>query len=143
MFADWEEIFGKDRATGEFAEGPEDAVEEIERTEAQKVANNMSLGFFVFAVDEDDVPATREDQTAQEEPNVSLEQHKVPLLLKMNLIYQLEQNKVHSQLKMMEPNKLRNKIIILKHHLLKPMKKVDARKEKQQLRKRMKLFLKV
>uniref|UniRef100_M1CB19 RNase H family protein n=1 Tax=Solanum tuberosum TaxID=4113 RepID=M1CB19_SOLTU len=35
LFADWEEIFGKDRATGKFAEGPEDDVEEIERIEAQ------------------------------------------------------------------------------------------------------------
>ncbi|KAJ8569612.1 hypothetical protein K7X08_006189 [Anisodus acutangulus] len=71
LFADWEEIFGKDRATGEFTEGLEDAVEEIERTEAQEVPNDMSLGFPIIVVDEDDASATIEDQAAQEEPNVS------------------------------------------------------------------------
>lgn len=70
LFADWEEIFGKDRATREFGEGPED-VEEIERSEAQEGANNMSLGFPTVVVDEDYVTATRENQAAQEEPNVS------------------------------------------------------------------------
>ncbi|XP_049372455.1 uncharacterized protein LOC125837364 [Solanum verrucosum] len=71
LFADWEVIFGKDRATGEFAEGPEDAVEEIERIEAQEITDGMSVGFPIDVVDVDDASGTREDQAAQEEPNVS------------------------------------------------------------------------
>ncbi|KAK6805263.1 hypothetical protein RDI58_003048 [Solanum bulbocastanum] len=45
MFVDWEEIFGKDRATGEFAEGPFDAVEEIQRSQSSVLFNDMSLEF--------------------------------------------------------------------------------------------------
>ncbi|KAG5586447.1 hypothetical protein H5410_046881 [Solanum commersonii] len=45
MFVDWEEIFGKDRATGEFAEGPLDVVEEIQRSQSSVLFNDMSLGF--------------------------------------------------------------------------------------------------
>ncbi|KAK6803852.1 hypothetical protein RDI58_001636 [Solanum bulbocastanum] len=45
MFVDWEEIFGKDRATGEFAEGPLDAVEEIQRSQSSVPFNDMSLEF--------------------------------------------------------------------------------------------------
>ena len=45
MFEDWEEIFGKDRATGEFAEGPLDATEEIQKSQAPQHSNDMSLGF--------------------------------------------------------------------------------------------------
>ncbi|KAG5600254.1 hypothetical protein H5410_031624 [Solanum commersonii] len=71
LFADWEVIFGKDRATGEFAEGPEDVVEEIERIEAQEITDGMSVGFPIDVVDVDDASGTREDQAAQEEPNVS------------------------------------------------------------------------
>ncbi|KAK4729589.1 hypothetical protein R3W88_022577 [Solanum pinnatisectum] len=71
LFADWEEIFGKDRATGEFAEVPEDVVEEIERIEAQKINNGTSVGFLVVVVNVDDASGTREDQATQEEPNVS------------------------------------------------------------------------
>uniref|UniRef100_M1CSC1 RNase H family protein n=1 Tax=Solanum tuberosum TaxID=4113 RepID=M1CSC1_SOLTU len=56
-----------------------------------------------------------------------LEQHKVHLLLKMNLMNQLEQHKVHSQFKKVKPINLR---IVLKHCLLKSTKKVDAKKKK-------------
>ena len=45
MFVDWEEIFGKDRATGEFAEGPLDVVEDIQRIQSSVMFNDMSLGF--------------------------------------------------------------------------------------------------
>ena len=45
MFVDWEKIFGKDRATGEFAEGPLDAVEDIQRSQSSVMFNDMSLGF--------------------------------------------------------------------------------------------------
>ncbi|KAH0649252.1 hypothetical protein KY285_034500 [Solanum tuberosum] len=65
------EIFGKDRATGEFAKGPEDVVEEIERIEAQEINNGMSLGFPFVVIDVDDASGKSEDQTTQEEPNVS------------------------------------------------------------------------
>ncbi|KAG5590014.1 hypothetical protein H5410_040528 [Solanum commersonii] len=65
------EIFGKDRATGEFAEGPEDVVEEIERIEAQEINNGMSLGFPFVVIDVDDASGKSEDQATQEEPNVS------------------------------------------------------------------------
>ncbi|KAH0715023.1 hypothetical protein KY284_007928 [Solanum tuberosum] len=45
MFVDWEEFFGRGRATGEFAKGPLDAVEEIQRSRSSGLFNNMSLGF--------------------------------------------------------------------------------------------------
>ncbi|KAH0746377.1 hypothetical protein KY285_008034 [Solanum tuberosum] len=45
MFVDWEEFFGRDRATGEFAKGLLDAVEEIQRSRSSGLFNNMSLGF--------------------------------------------------------------------------------------------------
>uniref|UniRef100_A0A3Q7ICG3 Myb/SANT-like domain-containing protein n=1 Tax=Solanum lycopersicum TaxID=4081 RepID=A0A3Q7ICG3_SOLLC len=45
MFVDWEKIFGKDRATGEFAEGPLDAVEDIQRSQSSVMFNDMSLGY--------------------------------------------------------------------------------------------------
>ena len=54
LFADWEEIFGKDRATREFAEGQEDVVEEIQRIESQEITNGMSVGFPIDVVDIDD-----------------------------------------------------------------------------------------
>ncbi|KAH0633005.1 hypothetical protein KY284_035791 [Solanum tuberosum] len=59
LFADWEEIFSKDRATGEFAE------------EAQEITNGTSVGFPIVVVEVNDASGTREDQAAQEEPNVS------------------------------------------------------------------------
>ncbi|KAK4731325.1 hypothetical protein R3W88_024313 [Solanum pinnatisectum] len=73
LFTDWEEIFGKDRATREFAEGPEDTVEEIERIEAQEITNGMSVGFPIVVVDEPNVStgATQSPFTAQDEPNES------------------------------------------------------------------------
>ncbi|KAG5606897.1 hypothetical protein H5410_028389 [Solanum commersonii] len=48
-----------------------DGVQEIERTKAQEVANDMSMEFPIIFVDEDDALAEREDQIAQEEPSVS------------------------------------------------------------------------
>ncbi|KAK6775897.1 hypothetical protein RDI58_026898 [Solanum bulbocastanum] len=45
MLVDWEEIFGNDRATEEFAKGSLDAVEEIQRSQSLGLFNNMSLGF--------------------------------------------------------------------------------------------------
>ncbi|KAH0633713.1 hypothetical protein KY284_036499 [Solanum tuberosum] len=53
LFKDWEEIFGKDRATGEFVEGPLDATEEIQKSQAPQHSNDMSLGFLID-VDLDD-----------------------------------------------------------------------------------------
>ncbi|KAH0783038.1 hypothetical protein KY290_002636 [Solanum tuberosum] len=111
LFVDREEIFGKDKATGEFAEEPEDVVEEIERIEAQEITNGTSVGFSIDVVDVDDVSGTREDKAAQEDLMYQLEQHKVHLLLKMNLMNQLEQHKVHSQLKKVKPINLRNKVM--------------------------------
>ena len=71
-----------------------------------------------------------------------LEQHKVHLLLKLNLMNQLEQHKVHSPLQKVKPINLRKRATVLKHHLLKSTKKVDAKKEKH-LKMIMRLFLKV
>ncbi|KAH0688801.1 hypothetical protein KY289_016159 [Solanum tuberosum] len=45
MFVDWEEIFGKDRATVEFAESPLDVVKEIQRSQSSVLFNDMSLGY--------------------------------------------------------------------------------------------------
>ncbi|KAG5572168.1 hypothetical protein H5410_061934 [Solanum commersonii] len=71
LFTDWEEIFRKDGATEQFAEGPEVGVQEIERIEAQEVSNDMSFEFPIIVIDEDDAPAKKEDQIAQGEPSVS------------------------------------------------------------------------
>ncbi|KAH0693488.1 hypothetical protein KY285_020585 [Solanum tuberosum] len=71
---DWDDLIKVDpnaKATGEFAEGPEDVVEEIERIEAQEITNDTSVGFPIDVVDVDDASGTRKDQAAQEEPNVS------------------------------------------------------------------------
>ncbi|KAF3668474.1 Glutamyl-tRNA(Gln) amidotransferase subunit B, chloroplastic/mitochondrial [Capsicum annuum] len=54
MFEDWEEIFGKDRATGEFAEAPLDAIEEIQKSQTPQLCNNMSLGFLIDVDDEEE-----------------------------------------------------------------------------------------
>ncbi|KAH0636944.1 hypothetical protein KY289_036859 [Solanum tuberosum] len=72
LFVDWEEIFRKDGATEQSAKGPEVGVQEIERIEAQEVANDMSFEFPIIVVDEDDAPAKKEDQIAQGEPSVSV-----------------------------------------------------------------------
>ncbi|KAH0725670.1 hypothetical protein KY284_001535 [Solanum tuberosum] len=60
------------------AQGPEDAAEEIERTEAQEITNDTFVGFPIVVVDVDDAPGTRENQAAQEEPNVSTESTQSP-----------------------------------------------------------------
>ncbi|XP_059293012.1 uncharacterized protein LOC132046404 [Lycium ferocissimum] len=67
MFEDWEEIFGKDRATGEFAEGPLDAAEDILRSQASGLSNDMSLG---FPIDIDD----EEEDDASHGPNIATEE---------------------------------------------------------------------
>ncbi|PHT54873.1 Heat shock 70 kDa protein [Capsicum baccatum] len=54
MFEDWEEIFGKDRATGEFAEVPLDAIEEIQKSRTPQLCNDMSLGFLIDIDDEEE-----------------------------------------------------------------------------------------
>ncbi|KAG5611550.1 hypothetical protein H5410_022831 [Solanum commersonii] len=48
-----------------------DNFEEIERIEAEEVANDMSLEFPIIVVDEDDALAKKEDQITQGEPSVS------------------------------------------------------------------------
>ncbi|KAF3629676.1 hypothetical protein FXO38_27557 [Capsicum annuum] len=57
MFRDWEEIFEKNRATGEFAKGPLHAVEEIQRNQCPELFNVMTSGFpiDVDGDEEDDV----------------------------------------------------------------------------------------
>ncbi|KAK6780305.1 hypothetical protein RDI58_022489 [Solanum bulbocastanum] len=64
MFVDWEEIFGKDRATREFVEGPLDAVEEIQRSQSSVLFNDMSLGFPI------DLDGDEEDGSSHR-PNVA------------------------------------------------------------------------
>ncbi|KAK4708724.1 hypothetical protein R3W88_029649 [Solanum pinnatisectum] len=53
LFADWEEIFGKDKATGEHAEGPLDAVENILKSRTSGLSTDMSLEFLIN-VDDDE-----------------------------------------------------------------------------------------
>jgi len=70
LFKDWEEIFGKDRATGEFAEGPLDATEEIQKSQAPQHSNDMSLGFPIDVdLDDDD-----EEENAYHSSKVSTEE---------------------------------------------------------------------
>ncbi|XP_009612019.1 uncharacterized protein [Nicotiana tomentosiformis] len=54
MFEDWEEIFGKDRATGEFAEGLLNTVEDILRSQASGLSNDMSIGWPIDVDEEED-----------------------------------------------------------------------------------------
>ncbi|KAF3633006.1 putative HUA2-like protein 3-like [Capsicum annuum] len=51
---DWEEIFGKDRATGEFVEAPLDAIEDIQKSRTPQLCNDMSLGFLIDVDDEEE-----------------------------------------------------------------------------------------
>ncbi|KAG5632870.1 hypothetical protein H5410_004587 [Solanum commersonii] len=59
LFTDWEEIFRKDGATEQYVEEAEVGVQEIERIEAEEVANDMSLEFPIIVVDEDDAPTKK------------------------------------------------------------------------------------
>ncbi|KAH0696134.1 hypothetical protein KY290_013500 [Solanum tuberosum] len=68
LFKDWEEIFGKDRATREFVEGPLDATEEIQKSQAPQHSNDMSLGFLID-VDLDDDDDDDEEEEEEEEEN--------------------------------------------------------------------------
>ncbi|PHU07416.1 hypothetical protein BC332_23905 [Capsicum chinense] len=54
MFEDWEEIFDKDRATGEFAEAPLDTTKEIQKSLTPQFCNDMSLGFPIDVDDEEE-----------------------------------------------------------------------------------------
>ncbi|KAM3202460.1 hypothetical protein P3L10_030084 [Capsicum annuum] len=45
MFVDLEEIFGKNRATREYVEGPLDAVEDILKSQISGISIDMTLGF--------------------------------------------------------------------------------------------------
>ncbi|OIT30144.1 hypothetical protein A4A49_16272 [Nicotiana attenuata] len=56
MFEDWEETFGEDRATGEFAERPLDATMEIQKSQAPKFYN-ISLGFLIDIDDDKEADA--------------------------------------------------------------------------------------
>ena len=66
-----EEIFHKDGATEQSAEGPEVGVQEIEWIKAQEDTNDMSLYFPIIVVHEYDAPAKKEDQIAEGKPIVS------------------------------------------------------------------------
>ena len=59
LFADSKEIFRKDGTTEQFVEGPEVGVQEIERTEAQEDANDMTLEFPIIVVNENDAPTKK------------------------------------------------------------------------------------
>ncbi|PHT72122.1 hypothetical protein T459_22907 [Capsicum annuum] len=54
LIEDWEEIFGKDRATGEFVEAPLDAIEDIQKSRTPQLCNDMSLGFLIDVDDEEE-----------------------------------------------------------------------------------------
>uniref|UniRef100_M0ZK88 RNase H family protein n=1 Tax=Solanum tuberosum TaxID=4113 RepID=M0ZK88_SOLTU len=75
LFKDWEEIFGKDRATGEFVEGPLDATEEIQKSQAPQHSNDMSLGFLIDVDLDDD----------EEEEENAYHSSKIGTKLKMSL----------------------------------------------------------
>ncbi|PHT33950.1 hypothetical protein CQW23_25750 [Capsicum baccatum] len=54
MYGDWEEIFGKDRETGEFAKALLDATEDIQKSPTPQLCNDMSLGFLIDVDDEEE-----------------------------------------------------------------------------------------
>ncbi|PHU13660.1 ABC transporter B family member 11 [Capsicum chinense] len=66
IFADWEEIFGKDRATGEHAEGPLDVVEDILKNQTSELSIDMTLGFPIN-IDEDEDEGSHGPNIATEE----------------------------------------------------------------------------
>ncbi|KAF3622766.1 putative HUA2-like protein 3-like [Capsicum annuum] len=68
MFEDWEEIFGKDRATGEFAKGPLDAAEEIQRNQCPELFNVMTLGFPIDVDGDEEEDASHKPNAATGEP---------------------------------------------------------------------------
>ncbi|PHT44824.1 ABC transporter B family member 12 [Capsicum baccatum] len=68
IFANWEEIFGKDRATGEHAEGPLDVVEDILKNQTSGLSIDMTLGFPIN-IDGD------EDEGSHG-PNIAIEESK-------------------------------------------------------------------
>ena len=150
MFEDWEEIFGMDRETGEFAEGPLDATEEIQKSQAPQHSNDMSLGFPID-VDLDDDEEEEENVYHSSKVGV-LKKLKMPLdkvnLLQLkispNLVHLLElkmsldlaylmKEKMLLVLKMnmLDPEKVMNKVSIQKDHLLMLMRKRKARKGKK------------
>ncbi|KAH0776638.1 hypothetical protein KY290_008049 [Solanum tuberosum] len=72
IFVDWEEIFGRDRATGDFAEGPLDVVEEIQRSQSSGLINNMRLGFLIdLDGDEEAGTSQRPNMTTGEAENAT------------------------------------------------------------------------
>lgn len=131
MFANWEEIFGKDRATGEYAEGPLDVVEDIVKNQTSGVSSDMSLEFLID-VDEDEC-----ENEASHGPNAPTQEAKNAIrdlilleCLKMNMLQDLLMNILKH---------LERKVNILKE-LLAPMKKRKAKKEKGLERMLMKHF---
>ncbi|KAH0743471.1 hypothetical protein KY290_031464 [Solanum tuberosum] len=73
LFKEWEEIFGKDRAIGEFAEGPLDATEEIQKSQAPQHSNDMSLGFLID-VDLDDDEEEEEEENSYHSSKIGTEE---------------------------------------------------------------------
>ena len=72
MFVDWEEIFGNDRAIGKFAEGPLDAVEDIQRSKSSGLFKNMILIFLIdLDGDEEIVSSHRPNKTTGEAENAT------------------------------------------------------------------------
>ena len=105
MFVDWEEIFGKDRAIGEFAEGPLDAIEEIQMSQSSILFNDMSLGF----------------------PLIVMAMKKLVLVILQFLKHLKMKVLKHLNLKKLDRNKPINKASIPKGHLM-SMKRRNARK---------------
>ncbi|XP_069153267.1 uncharacterized protein [Solanum lycopersicum] len=149
MFEDWEEIFGKDRATGEFAEAPLDATEEIQKSQAPQHSNDMSLGFPIDVDLDDDEEeeenvyhsskvgteeaenatgqgefATTEDFTEPSSFTRAENVTDLAYLMKEKMLLVLKMN-------MLDPEKVINKVSIQKDHLLMLTRKRKARKGKK------------
>ncbi|KAF3665155.1 putative ABC transporter B family member 25-like [Capsicum annuum] len=71
MFADWEELFGKDRATGEHAEGPLDTVEDILKNQTSGLSINMTLGFPINIDEDEDEDEDEDDYGGSHGPNIA------------------------------------------------------------------------
>ncbi|PHU16083.1 Heat shock cognate 70 kDa protein 2 [Capsicum chinense] len=125
MYGDWDEIFGKDRATGEFAKASLDATEDIQKSRSSHLCNDMSLTFLIAVDDKEEGDiyhsskvGTREAEnttghsaftTAKMPLNLV---HLVELKMPLDLVCLLEERMSldlvleHLKMKMLDPDRL-------------------------------------
>nr|XP_018627933.1 uncharacterized protein LOC108945973 isoform X2 [Nicotiana tomentosiformis] len=124
-FEDWEEIFGKDRATGEFAEGPLDTSEQIQKSQAPKFYNDMNLGFPIDIDEDEEADAYHKPKVFTEEAENAIESSSFTGAENVTgpSAFTEAENAIGpsagaSEKNMLDPNKLINKVRMIKCPLL-------------------------